>query len=344
MSERLVQAQFRLSQEKAFRLLEGVSLYNNQYVYLREMVQNAADAVKFQYWNDLDAADLDTTADIDLCRANETLPLYQYPIKICFALRKRRKETPDKLEKITAADLSLSDPEPYEFGVEASVQDCGIGIGEEDLSAISKVGTSQEHRQNIIEKMPLWLRPTGRFGIGLQSLFQADNIFWCITRTRRDECYKMIFHSGTRNEGYINVIPKDYHEGDHGGVHYGTQFTVFVPVNWTSLSGDGLGQPKMDPFHKDYQRGAVLRQSFKMMKQMENYLDGEIGENIFPLRLEEEPLDVSLEQEGWSEWIKPQQIRPLRRLKCTVLGASSKERAVDCGSTTCWLLDRKSVV
>lgn len=337
MSERLVQAQFRLSQEKAFRLLEGVSLYNNQYVYLREMVQNAADAVKFQYWNDLDAADLDTTADIDLCRANETLPLYQYPIKICFALRKRRKETPDKLEKITAADLSLSDPEPYEFGVEASVQDCGIGIGEEDLSAISKVGTSQEHRQNIIEKMPLWLRPTGRFGIGLQSLFQADNIFWCITRTRRDECYKMIFHSGTRNEGYINVIPKDYHEGDHGGVHYGTQFTVFVPVNWTSLSGDGLGQPKMDPFHKDYQRGAVLRQSFKMMKQMENYLDGEIGENIFPLRLEEEPLDVSLEQEGWSEWIKPQQIRPLRRLKCTVLGASSKERAVDCGSTTCWL-------
>jgi len=235
MSERLVQAQFRLSQEKAFRLLEGVSLYNNQYVYLREMVQNAADAVKFQYWNDLDAADLDTTADIDLRKANETLPLHQYPIKIRFALRKRWKETPDKLEKITVADLSLSDPEPYEFGVEASVQDCGIGIGEEDLSAISKVGTSQEHRQNIIEKMPPWLRPTGRFGIGLQSLFQADNIFWCITRTRRDECYKMIFHSGTRNEGYINVIPKDYREGDHGGVHYGTQFTVFVPVNGTSL-------------------------------------------------------------------------------------------------------------
>lgn len=339
MSERLVQAQFQLSQEKAFRLLEGVSLYNKQYVYLREMVQNAADAVKFQYWNDLDATDLDTTADIDLCRANEALPLQRYPIKIRFALRKRRRETPDNLQKITAADLLLSESEleQYEFGVEASVQDCGIGIGEEDLCAISKVGTSQDHRLNTIERMPLWLRPTGKFGIGLQSLFQADNIFWCITRTHENECYKMIFHSGTRNEGYINVIPKDWRDGERGGVHYGTRFTLFVPVDRVTPSEDGLGRPKMDPFHKDYQRGATLIQSFKMMKQMEYYLDGEIGENIFPIRLEEEALDVSLEQEGWSEWIMPKQIRPFQRLNCVMSGNSQKEPVSDYSGTTCWL-------
>lgn len=339
MSEQLVQAQFRLSQEKAFRLLEGVSLYNKPYVYLREMLQNAADAVKFQYWNDLDATDLDTTADIDLCRANETLPLQRYPIRIRFALRKRRRETPDNLEKITATDLSLSESEleQYEFGVEASVQDCGIGIGEEDLCAISKVGTSQEHRLSTIEKMPLWLHPTGKFGIGLQSLFQADNIFWCITRTHENECYKMIFHSGTRNEGYINVIPKDWRDGERGGVHYGTQFTLFVPINRAASSEDRLGRPKMDPFHKDYQRGAALIQSFKMMKQMEYYLDEEIGENIFPIRLEEEALDVSLVQEGWSEWIMPKQIRPFRRLNCVISGKTQKETALDYGETTCWL-------
>lgn len=339
MSERLVQAQFRLSQEKAFRLLEGVSLYNKQYVYLREMVQNAADAVKFQYWNDLDATDLDTTADIDLCSANETLPLQRYPIKIQLALRKRRKETPDILEKITAADLmrSESDLEQYVFGVEVSVQDCGIGIGEEDLCAISKVGTSQEHRLSTIEKMPLWLRPTGKFGIGLQSLFQADNIFWCITRTHENECYKMIFHSGTRNEGYINVIPKNWRDGERGGIHYGTRFTLFVPIDRAAPSGDGLGQPKMDPFHKDYQRGGMLIQAFKMMKQMEYYLDKEIGENIFPIRLEEESLDGSLVQEGWNEWIMPQQIRPLQRLKCVPLGPPLKAAFSDYSDTTCWL-------
>lgn len=339
MSERLVQAQFQLSQEKAFRLLEGASLYDKQYVYLREMVQNAADAVKFQYWNDLDATDLDTTADIDLCRANEALPLQRYPIKIQLALRKRRKEQPDVLEKITAEDLLRSKlkSDQYEFGVEVSVQDCGIGIGEEDLSAISKVGTSQEHRLDTIEKMPPWLRPTGRFGIGLQSLFQVDNIFWCVTRTHRDECYKMVFHSGTRNEGYINVIPKNYQDGEHGGVHYGTRFTLFVSIIRATPSEDGLGQPKMEPFHKDYRRGAVLIQSFKMMKQMEYYLDGEIGENIFPIRLEEEPLDISLVQEGWNEWIMPKQIRPFQRLNCVQLGTARNGDSSDCHDTICWL-------
>lgn len=342
MSEQLVQAQFRLSQEKAFRLLEGVSLYNKPYVYLREMLQNAADAVKFQYWDDLDAADLDTTADIDLCRANETLPLQRYPIKIQLALRKRQKETPDHLEKVTATDLlrSGSELEQYEFGVEVSVQDCGIGIGEKDLCAISKVGTSQEHRLGTIERMPLWLRPTGKFGIGLQSLFQADNIFWCTTRTHENECYKMIFHSGTRNEGYINVIPHNWRDGERGGIHYGTRFTLFVPIGRAAPSGDGLGQPKMDPFHKDYQRGAILIQSFKMMKQMESYLDGEIGENIFPIRLEEEPLDASLAQEGWNEWIVPQQIWSLQRLKCITSGNLKRAAASDYSGTTCWLFNQ----
>lgn len=226
--------------------------------------------------------------------------MQRYPIKIQLALRKRQKETPDYLEKITAAYLQRSGSErkQYEFGAEVSVQDCGIIISEDDLCAISKVGTSQEHRLGTIEKMPLWLRPTGKFGIGLQSLFQADTIFWCTTRTHENECYKMIFHSGTRNEGYINVIPKNRRDGE---------------------------------------RSANLIQSFKMMKQMEFYLDRETGENIFPIGLEDEPLDISLVQEGWNEWIMPQQIQPPQRLKCVPSGGPMKAAASDHSGTTCWL-------
>lgn len=339
MNEQLVQAQFRLSQEKAFRLLEGASFYQDPYVYLREMLQNAADAIKFQYWNDLDSTDLDTTADIDLCRANETLPLHRYPINIYLALRKRWKKAPDQLEKIMAADLELSEQDlnQCEFGVEASVQDCGIGIGEEDLCAISKVGTSQEHRRDIIEKMPPWLRPTGRFGIGLQSLFQADNIFWCVTRTHRDECYKMTFNSGTRNEGYINVVPKDWREGERGGVHYGTRFTLFIPISRAPMAEGGLGQPKMDPFHKDYKKGAALRRAFQIMKQMEYYLDRQIGENLFPIKLKEEPLAPSLVKEGWGEWVKPLQVSPFQRLEYELEGVPPAKELLDGSGTNCWL-------
>ena len=55
--------------------------------------------------------------------------------------------------------------------------------------------------------MPPWLRPTGHFGVGLQSLFLVCNSFKCITKTRSGECYDMTFHSRMNQDGYINVVP-----------------------------------------------------------------------------------------------------------------------------------------
>ena len=91
--------------------------------------------------------------------ANETLPLQRYPIKIQLALRKRQKETPDHLEKVTATDLlrSGSELEQYEFGVEVSVQDCGIGIGEKDLCVLVK-----GIHLGLTQAIPGWGRPADR--------------------------------------------------------------------------------------------------------------------------------------------------------------------------------------
>lgn len=48
----LVSCRFNISQEKAFRLLEGANLYANRFAFLRELVQNALDAAKLQCWRD----------------------------------------------------------------------------------------------------------------------------------------------------------------------------------------------------------------------------------------------------------------------------------------------------
>ncbi len=344
INEQLVKAQFKLSQEKAFRLLEGASLYGSAYVYLREMIQNAIDAVKHQYWIDLDATECITTADISLCEANQELPLRRYPVKIDFAVRKRLRESPEKLEPVTIEDLELTEEEleKYEFGVAVSVQDCGIGIGAEDICAISKVGTSQEHRRNMINRMPLWLHPTGRFGIGLQSLFQVDNLFWCITRTHQEECYEMIFHSGTNSEGYINVIPRDWHNGEYGSVPYGTKFTVFVSEHKKELHNkDMSGWAGMDPHDKDYDKSRMLRRSFELMKQMEHCLNGWIGECLFPMIVREEELHASLKSE-WSKKLEPKQSNWKWKIQWQLVSAGAEKEVIarENENQHCWIFEK----
>lgn len=346
IDEKLVKAQFRLSQEKAFRLLEGASLYGSSYVYIREMVQNGIDAVKHQYWNDLDATEYNTTTEISLCEANQELPLRKYPVKIDFAVRKRLRKSPEKLESVVIGDMELTgeELEQYEFGVAVSVQDCGIGIGAEDICAISKVGTSQEHRRDMINRMPLWLHPTGKFGIGLQSLFQADNLFWCITRTHRDECYEMIFHSGTNSEGYINVIPRDWRNGENGSVPYGTKFTLFVPEDKKELHNtDMSGWAGLDPYDKDYGKSRMLRRSFELMKQMENCLNGWIGECLFPLIVREEELDASLKSE-WSKKLEPKQPNWKWKMQWQLVSADAKKKVIarENENQHCWIFEKLS--
>ena len=53
ISPDLVEAQFEIAQEKAFELLIGNNIYTDQhFVFLRELLQNAVDATKIQYYRE----------------------------------------------------------------------------------------------------------------------------------------------------------------------------------------------------------------------------------------------------------------------------------------------------
>lgn len=289
--EKLVTAQFHISQKKAFSILEGANLYEGRFVFLREFLQNAIDASKMQYWNDymgLAAYYYDQELEEKSPdQMNDILPLNKYPVEIGMKMQKKNGKgersdiTEDECEQIKAGKLS-----GFEYGVLVTVKDFGTGIDKESIEAISKVGNSRLKERIIIEKMPKWLRPTAEFGVGLQSAFLLAGSFKCYTHTRSGEQYEITFSSGasSRYEGYINVVPQTYITGKH--MSFGTCFEVFVPLKKKLLHNESIPTwSGADPFGKEYDNLRPFRHAAEMISQMAVYLDGMLGEVLFPIIL-----------------------------------------------------------
>lgn len=292
--EELVNTQFRISQRKAFAILEGSNVYKEQYVFLREFVQNATDATKIQYWNDCvrmnayahTEEQMRMMSPEDLSRI---LSPDMFPIKIGLQIAKCRdgKEIVP-LSSEGAKEFVKGSDGFWQYGVLVRIKDFGTGIDKGSILNIANVGDSQKRNKNTVKKMPEWLKPTAEFGVGLQSAFLLTSMFRCHTFTRSNEKYEITFSTVKSHyyEGYINVRPiKDGEKGDDNS--YGTCFEVFVPIQKKlrheayPLAWDGA-----DYFGHDYEKLRPLRHSAELLAQMALYLDSQIRDQLFPVHLE----------------------------------------------------------
>lgn len=296
--EELVATQFRISQSKAFAILEGSNVYKGQFVFLREFLQNAIDASKMQYWQECVRTwgyykSRDELKNMSPDEMESILSTNKFPIEIEMQIVKRndlREEFP-----VTEEDIKeLRDRKnrgKWQYGVKVRIKDFGTGIDKESILNIAKVGNSRKRDRHIIAEMPEWLKPTAEFGIGLQSAFILTNVFKCSTFTRSNEKYEVTFSTVKSNyyEGYINVKPKEYFDTPKDD-SYGTVFEVFVPAKKKMLhelypaAWDGK-----DYFDEDYEVLRPLRHSAELLAQMVLYLDEQIGEQIFPIHLKVDP-------------------------------------------------------
>lgn len=180
---------FRISQEKAFEIIEGSEIYDNKMVFLRELIQNAEDASKIQLWRDLQKRpDLYL---IDSANKDDLSHLQPYDIK---------SEVFDSY-KITV-DMKKLDGDQFRI----RVIDRGTGMSVDTVKQMCRVGTSYHQdkaRRREIEAMPAWLRPTAGFGIGLQSVFLVAPVFTIYSRTE-EKGIKVTVES-RKKEGYVQV-------------------------------------------------------------------------------------------------------------------------------------------
>ncbi|MBR8652357.1 hypothetical protein KDH83_03430 [Achromobacter sp. Marseille-Q0513] len=152
---------FDFSRDRVFELLQGAGVYESERDALRELVQNAVDATLILAWLKYGEGERDGLAP------EETI--YRYDNPYGTKVQTLLGRLPIRIDVLQNDDAATAKTHP----VTVRITDSGIGIGREDLATMTRVGASYREtwKRGVYERMPTWMRPSGAFGIGLQSLF-----------------------------------------------------------------------------------------------------------------------------------------------------------------------------
>ncbi|ASF44892.1 HD domain-containing protein [Methylovulum psychrotolerans] len=173
--------QFSLDGKQATKLLSE-SLYSDAFPCIRELLQNAVDATLLKLW---------------------LLNQKKYPADSNIWKNPFTDEVQDILKTGDVTAL-LEETEPDadtpsgKSRWKLTITDQGTGISRDDLGYMLRIGSSQANapRQQKINTMPEWMKPSGAFGIGFQSVFLLSDKVKLITKSVfTNETLDVIMHS-----------------------------------------------------------------------------------------------------------------------------------------------------
>ncbi|MBI6632310.1 ATP-binding protein [Pseudomonas paralactis] len=182
---------FSIDANKAIELLQGNNLYESRFACVRELLQNAVDATLLRTWlvnRKKYDAEFWGTPDKEEMRA-----LFGSAVIFVDLVESAHTET----EKNKKSLWTLT------------VRDEGTGISREDLEYMLRIGGSQNNkaRQREINQMPEWMKPSGTFGIGLQSVFMLCNEVSILTKSLfTNEIFDVTMYSPTGPEEGMVVL------------------------------------------------------------------------------------------------------------------------------------------
>jgi len=134
---------FKIDTGKAIEMIQGTGLYSNPALCIRELLQNAADATYLRAFKEHPG-----TRDYK----GFFQQLKEYPIKVFISDKKL-------------------DGDEHECSI--VIKDQGIGMSKKDLEYLFNTGSSVKNKEKweLIGEMEDFMRPSGVFGIGFQSVF-----------------------------------------------------------------------------------------------------------------------------------------------------------------------------
>lgn len=245
--------QMKMSQERVMKLLEGTNIYKDKYVGIREMIQNAVDASLLQLWTDL-IQNKYTSRGLSKAEATQGFSFLDALDKNNSFIFNNYDITVEVIEDRLREQVIVV------------VKDKGIGINKEDVGYIADIGSSKEKNdriRRITEKMPAWLKPSGIFGIGLQSLFQLTDCIEFYTRQHNQPEHQILLYSYGRNQGKIEIreIAESDDELYYDNAVPGTN--VKIVISPKKIFGNKVGQSNFMFCDPEFDTGEDLHMIFE---------------------------------------------------------------------------------
>ncbi len=218
----LLDLRFSIKPEKAIEIFEGGGIYDNtDFVYLREIIQNAVDASKIQLWKDIKGGRYNSILAKHLninASESELASLIVQSIKF-------PEDIPSVISQNYQVNLFFEWEDLTKNNLIIKLRDNGTGISEKNLlRMVNAVGESRSNDKIFADLkvgMPYWLKPTGAFGIGLQSIFLVADTFTISTKAEDSESMEIVFNS-SKFGGY------SYIKKDKPSIIRGTQITIKI--------------------------------------------------------------------------------------------------------------------
>lgn len=197
-----VEPKLHIDTAKAIKIFEGSNIYRGKWIFVRELIQNAVDASLVQLCLD---------ADYEKKRNNDHNPLTSKDILSFFMDKKLvvdnynisgRIFTLDNNENMSSVKGDCGTL--IEKTVIFELEDHGTGIAESEIDSIVGLKGKSDSLKRMISSFPMFFRPAGVFGIGLQSVFQVASKIEFITKTENERA-KVITIIDPSTTGHVYI-------------------------------------------------------------------------------------------------------------------------------------------
>lgn len=154
---------FEMDTGRAMELLQGTDIYQEKTEFMRELLQNATDAIYIRMFKELEDANDIPTDNADGLR--------QF-IKEC-----QNRKIAVGIEEIDTASVSKDSDGEKVNRYTITITDDGVGISMETLKYMINTGSGSQNAEKkaLVERMPKFMQPSGCFGIGFQSVFMVTD-------------------------------------------------------------------------------------------------------------------------------------------------------------------------